>query len=95
MTLEMADLEKTATLAHLKLDPEKKESLLIAMNNILDQVKTINALDLSTVKPMATVIEQDQYQRKDIPKTPDNLLLEKNAPEWEQGAFKVPQILKK
>ena len=95
MTLEMTDLEKTATLAHLKLDPKKKELLLTALNNILDQVKTINALDLATVEPMTTVLEQDQYQREDTPKTPDDLLLEKNAPDWEQGAFKVPQILKK
>ena len=95
MTLQMADLEKTAMLAHLKLDTEKKESLLNSMNNILDQVKTINALDLTTIEPMTTVLHQDQYQRKDIPVIPNDLLLEKNAPEWEQGAFKVPQILKK
>ena len=34
---------------------------------------------------MTTVLHQDQYQRKDIPVIPNDLLLEKNAPEWEQG----------
>ncbi len=93
MSLTEADLEKTATLAHLELDSDHKQTYLTQLNDILDQVATINAMDLVDVKPMTTVVEQAHYQRDDIAKKPDDLLLEKNAPEWESGAFRVPKII--
>ena len=93
MSLTEADLEKTATLAHLELDSDHKQTYLTQLNDILDQVATINAMDLADVKPMTTVVEQAHYQRDDIAKKPDDLLLEKNAPEWESGAFRVPKII--
>ena len=93
MSLTEADLEKTATLAHLELDSDHKQTYLTQLNDILDQVATINAMDLDQVEPMTTVVQQAHYQRNDDPKKPADLLLEKNAPEWESGAFRVPKII--
>ncbi len=93
MTLTKKDLEKTAKLAHLELKEDNKQAYLDKMNSILDQVKTIDALPLDNVEPLTTVLEQDQFKRADTPVKPADLLLEKNAPSWEEGAFKVPRIL--
>ena len=95
MTLSMKDLEKTVQLAHITIKEEKKEAYLSQLNDILDQVKTIDALDLDNIEPTSTVVEQDQYKREDVAVTPADLLLEKNAPHWEQNAFRVPRILKR
>ncbi|RAP26636.1 Asp-tRNA(Asn)/Glu-tRNA(Gln) amidotransferase GatCAB subunit C [Candidatus Marinamargulisbacteria bacterium SCGC AG-343-D04] len=95
MDLSMEDLEKTVSLAHLTVKEEKKEMYLSQMQSILDQVDTIDALDLADVKPTETVVEQGQFLREDIPVKPDDLHLEKNAPLWEEQAFRVPRILKR
>ena len=50
-------------------------------------------MDLDQVEPMTTVVQQAHYKRNDDPKKPADLLLEKNAPEWESGAFRVPKII--
>ena len=93
MSLSMDDLEKTAQLAHLVLDDQHKQHYLTQLNDILDQVETLNQLDLDAVEPMTTVIEQDHYVRDDNPVKPDDLFLDKNAPYWEDNAFRVPKIV--
>ena len=92
MALSKDDLQKTARLAHLSLNPEKSEQYLHELNSILDQVATINALDLKDVSPLTTVLEQEQFCRNDSPVSPEDLLLEENAPQWEHNAFRVPKI---
>ena len=92
MALNKDDLKKTARLAHLSLNPEKSEQYLHELNSILDQVATINALDLKDVSPLTTVLEQEQFCRNDSPVSPGDLLLEENAPQWENNAFRVPKI---
>ena len=93
MALDEKDLEKVARLAHLNLTPSKKATLLTQLNGILDQVATINCLDLDAVSPMTSVVEQGQFLREDCPTvsltTAD---LEQNAPVFEDGAFRVPKI---
>ena len=92
MSLSSDDLEKTAGLAHLRLPADKKDRYLQQLNDILDQVETLNQLDLETVSPLTTIVEQDQYKRDDVAVLPGDLLCENNAPSWEEGAFKVPKI---
>ncbi len=94
MSFTQEDLEKTARLAHLKLKPEQQDRYVAELNDILDQVKTINALNLQGVEPMTGVVEQDQYVRDDVAVVPEDLLLEQNAPKFENGAFSVPPILR-
>ena len=93
MSLSEADLEKVASLAHLKLDSAHKGLYVSQLNSILDQVDTLNTLDLTNVSEMTTVVEQDHFQREDIAKKPGDLLLETNAPAWESGGFRVPKIV--
>ena len=95
MSFTEDDLLKTARLAHIKVTPEQQKQYMKELTDILDQVKTINALDLEGVEPMTSVVVQDQYVREDIAVQPGDLLLEKNAPKWEGDAFCVPPILNK
>ncbi len=95
MTLTAKDLDKTVQLAHITIKEEKKEAYLQQMQDILDQVSTLDELNLDDVEPTSTVIDQDQYQREDVAVSPTELLLETNAPKWENHAFHVPKILKR
>ena len=93
MSLSMDDLERTIRLSHLNVEDEKKNVFLGQLNDVLDQVETINALSLDDIEPMSSVVNQTQFKRDDIPVKPSNLLMEKNAPQWENNAFRVPKIL--
>ena len=93
MSLSEADLEQVTSLAHLELDSDLKVLYVSQLNLILDQVDTLNSLDLTNVSEMTTVVEQDHFQREDIAKKPGDLLLETNAPAWEFGGFRVPKIV--
>ena len=93
MSLSQEELDRAITLSHLNVSNEKKSLFLGQLNDILDQVETINALDLEKVEPMSSVVEQTQFKREDTPVDPGDLLLEDNAPVWEDNAFRVPKIL--
>jgi aspartyl-tRNA(Asn)/glutamyl-tRNA(Gln) amidotransferase subunit C len=93
MTFTHDDLEKTIRLAHLSINDDKKPHYLQQLQTILDQVSTIEALDLSDIKPSYSAIDQEQYQREDIAQN-SSFDLSQNAPEWEDHAFRVPRILK-
>jgi aspartyl-tRNA(Asn)/glutamyl-tRNA(Gln) amidotransferase subunit C len=93
MSLSQDELDRAINLSHLTVSNEKKELFLGQLNDILDQVDTLNALDLDNVEPMSSVVEQTQFKREDVPVKPGDLLLEENAPVWEGNAFRVPKIL--
>jgi len=93
MSFTNDDLDKCIRLAHIFIKEEKKPQYLEQMQAILEEVKTLESLDLDTVKPSYTAIEQAHYQRDDVAKNA-NFDLSKNAPDWEDGGFSVPQILK-
>ncbi len=93
MSLSQDELNRAITLSHLTVSDEKKDVFLGQLNDVLDQVDTLNALELDNVEPMSSVVEQTQFKREDVPVKPGDLLLEKNAPVWEGNAFRVPKIL--
>ncbi len=93
MALTQDELNRAITLSHLIISDEKKDVFLCQLNDVLGQVDTLNALDLDNVAPMSSVVEQTQFKREDVAVKPGDLLLEKNAPLWEDNAFRVPKIL--
>lgn len=80
------------TLARLELSPEERTRLRADLERILDYVEAINALDLSGVEPMTRPVEEAGGFRADAPRPslPQEEVLA-NAPEREDGFFRVPR----
>jgi aspartyl-tRNA(Asn)/glutamyl-tRNA(Gln) amidotransferase subunit C len=88
------DVEYVAKLARLKLKEDQRHKFTGQLNSILEYIKKLNELDTSKVAPTSHVVPLQNVRRKDIVKpsvsTEDAL---KNAPDKEQGYFKVPAII--
>lgn len=91
--ITVKDVEHVANLARLELTEEEKELYTKQLGDVLKYVEQMNEVDTSNVKPMTQVVDFNNVMREDIP----NLEISKealmsNAPEEENGFFKVPKI---
>jgi aspartyl-tRNA(Asn)/glutamyl-tRNA(Gln) amidotransferase subunit C len=88
------DIEKVALLSRLAFTPEEAERFAGQLSRILEYADKINALDTKDVEPTSHSIPMTNVFRDDSPRpglTRDEALA--NAPEAEDGCFRVPQII--
>ena len=93
MSLKLEEVEYIAKLAHLDLSEEEKARYRGQLSDILDHIAMLNKLDTSGISPMANAVEGASPLRADKAREPlgrDALL--KNAPDSEDGQFKVPAV---
>ncbi len=93
MNITKDTVEHVAKLARLELSPEEAERYTQELSKILTFMDQLNELDLSQVD-VALSVDQPTVFREDIGKRefdPTSVL--KNAPEEEDGFFRVPKIL--
>jgi aspartyl-tRNA(Asn)/glutamyl-tRNA(Gln) amidotransferase subunit C len=98
MALSMQELERIALLARLQLDPHSAPHMLEQINGFFDLVDQMNAVDTSSVAPLAhpTEVMQDVALRlrPDVASEPNarerNM---HNAPAMERGLFLVPKVI--
>ena len=91
--ITIKDVEHVAKLARLELTEEEKEKFTKQLGDVLKHVDAMNEVDTSNVEPMAHAIDFVNVMREDEVKqdfTREEML--KNAPEEEDGFFKVPRI---
>jgi len=97
----VADVERVAELANLKLEPEESQSLLRDLNAILDHVAQLNELDTTGVPPLAQVGELNGAAdavplRHDVPvPSLDRTTVMAEAPETDGVFFKVPKVIER
>ncbi|WP_151737442.1 Asp-tRNA(Asn)/Glu-tRNA(Gln) amidotransferase subunit GatC [Paenibacillus tengchongensis] len=94
MSITVKDVQHVAKLARLQLSPEEEAVFTEQMNAILQYAEKLNELDTDHVKPTTHVLHVSNVMREDIVKesvTQEAALL--NAPEDEEGQFKVPAVL--
>lgn len=88
------EVQKVALLSRLAFDPEELEEMKASMNSILTYMDELNQYDTADVQPMVHAVEQYNVMREDVPHTSftnEEALM--NAPEKENGYFKVPKII--
>ena len=80
-----------ARLARLRISEQEAAELSVELSAILDHVDLLASVDTDGVEPTTHVIELVNVLRDDVP-TPELTVEEAiaNAPESEDGAFKVP-----
>lgn len=91
--ITIKDVEHVAKLARLELTEEEKEKFTRQLGDILKYVEQMNEVDTTGVKPMAHAFDIVNVMREDkvfYEQTKEQLMA--NAPDEENGFFKVPKI---
>ncbi len=94
MSIDMKTVEHVANLARLELSESEKEHYLKDLNDILQTIDVVNAQDTKGVEPMAHPMDFSQRLREDdITEVNQRELLQKSAPQVEEGLYLVPRVV--
>lgn len=94
MEITTEEAKKIAHLSRLAFSPEDLEGIRLSMNSILSHMEELRQYDTEQVEPTAHAVEQYNVMREDEPHqsfTNEEALM--NAPDKEDGCFKVPKII--
>lgn len=94
MKITTEEAKKIALLSRLEFSPEDLEKMRDSMNSILTYMEELNQYDTTDVAPTVHAVEQYNVVREDVPHTSftnEEALM--NAPDAEDGYFKVPKII--
>lgn len=94
MPIDRAAVDHVARLARLALSEEERDRMSAELTVILEHAEKIQALDLDKVEPTAHAVKLTNVLREDeaTPSFSQEEALA-NAPEVEDGRFKVPRIV--
>ncbi|MFB5268426.1 Asp-tRNA(Asn)/Glu-tRNA(Gln) amidotransferase subunit GatC [Paenibacillus enshidis] len=94
MDISLENVRHVAKLSRLNLTSAEEELMTEQLNAILHYAEKLNELDTDDVEPTTHVLHVSNVMRED--EVRPSLTLEqvmRNAPEEEDGQFKVPAIL--
>ncbi len=94
MTIKKDAIRYAAGLARISLTRQEEELFAEQLNHILAYMEQLNKLDTENIEPMSRAGSTGNILREDMVKSPlsnDDAL--KNAPEKEEGFFRVPKII--
>lgn len=94
MKITCKDVANVALLSRLEFSQSELETFTGQMDAILQYAEVLNKVNVENVEPMAHVLPLKNVMRVDEakPSLPRELALS-NAPEQEDGYFKVPKIM--
>ena len=92
--ITLAEVEHVARLARLALDADEKQRMRSQLDAILGYVEQLRRVDTDGVEPTAHVLPLVNVLREDEvrPSYPVEAMLA-NAPDAQDGQFRVPRIL--
>jgi aspartyl-tRNA(Asn)/glutamyl-tRNA(Gln) amidotransferase subunit C len=92
--LSLEEVDHVAMLARLGLAPEEREMMREQLSSILDHISLLQSVDTSAIPPTAQVITlQNQMRPDEVQESLDRDDVLKNAPDSEDGMFKVRAVL--
>ncbi|AIG24883.1 Asp-tRNA(Asn)/Glu-tRNA(Gln) amidotransferase subunit GatC [Brevibacillus sp. 7WMA2] len=87
------EVEHVAKLARLRLTEEEAERYTRELDAILDFAAQLNELDTTNVKPTSHAFDVRNVMRPDVNRpSVSNAEALRNAPDQEDGQFKVPAV---
>jgi aspartyl-tRNA(Asn)/glutamyl-tRNA(Gln) amidotransferase subunit C len=93
MAISKEEVYKVAELARLKLSEEEAERFTSQLNDILEFANKLNELDTDHVEPTSHVLPMINVMREDeVRPSLDREKVLKNAPEHQDGMFRVPAV---
>ncbi len=94
MTLGRDDIQKIAILARLEVNEQELEHYTRTLSQILGLIDQMNAVDTSSVSPMAHPQDVSLRLREDrVGETDRREQFQKIAPETENGFYLVPRVI--
>ena len=98
MSITPEQIQSTAQLARLKLDPDSVAEVTERIAGILELVDQMQAVDTSDVEPMANPHDAAQRLRIDDAVRADEPIAERDsfqaiAPATDQGLYLVPKVI--
>jgi aspartyl/glutamyl-tRNA(Asn/Gln) amidotransferase subunit C (EC 6.3.5.-) len=94
MKISREEVEYVAMLARLELTARETEEYTGNLNSILEYAAMLEKLDTSDVLPTAHAVPLHNVMREDVVKpSMDAAKVLANAPDAENGFFKVPKIV--
>ena len=94
MSVDQATVRRVARLARIKVRDEDVPRLAGELNSILHWIEQLNAVDVSNVEPLTSVVSVKMKMRKD--EVTDGHYAAKvvaNAPAQEDAFFMVPKVV--
>ena len=94
MSVDHATVKRVARLARLKVNEEDVPRLAGELNSILGWIEQLNAVDVSSVEPLTSVVTMKMKMRDDV--VTDGHYPQKitaNAPAQEDSFFMVPKVV--
>lgn len=88
------EVKHVANLARLAITEDEATTFTKQLDDIITYAEQLNELDTTGVEPTTHVLDLKNVMRKDEPKkwiTQEDAL--KNAPDKQDGQFKVPSVL--
>ena len=94
MSISREEVLRIATLARIDLDDDEVESLRDDLGSILGYVEKLEELDLDDVEPQTHAVDLEAAFREDeVDQTLDRDDVLTNAPDVEDGHFRVPKVV--
>lgn len=94
MKVTEEDILHIASLSRLRIAKEEEKSYQEDLDKIISYMDILEGIDTADVQPTTYALPMQNVFREDVPKgsLPRELALS-NAPEEEDGYFKVPRVL--
>lgn len=94
MKVTRKDVENVALLSRLSIDEKDMDKNIQELSDFLEYVDRLQQVDTENVAPTAHVLPIQNVFREDVVKPSlDRDLALSNAPEQEDGYFRVPKIV--
>jgi len=94
MSLNKSEVAKIAHLARLDIGEQKLESYSSDLNNILNFVESMNAINTEGIAPLAHPLEITARCREDVvTETDQRNYFQQQAPAVENGHYLVPKVI--
>lgn len=94
MPITIDDVRHVAFLARLALTPEEEKIYAEQLSAVLDHVERLEEVETDHISPTANVLDLRAPLRPDVPRPcPPRAKILANAPDSEEGMFRVPPIL--
>lgn len=94
MSVDANDIEKVATLARIQITDDQIPEVTNSINTVLGLIDKMQAVDTSSVEPLANPHDALQTLRADeVTAVNEREKLMSNAPATEDGLFLVPKVI--
>lgn len=94
MPISVDEVRHIANLARLRLTPAEERRYAEQLSAVLDYAARLKELDTEHIPPTSSVLPFDAPLRADDPRPcPPRTRILSNAPDQEDGMFRVPPVL--